>query len=135
VQTGEHTAVERLVRTDDGGDHFRLVALPPRPRRCRTSLAPDEDILPPRRVGSSSVVVSTCTPTEDADGSTGPPEVQIAISRDDGRTWSSVPVPRAARFGVPVAFTTRREGVSILVQDWAGRSARDTTHLLTLNLR
>ena len=33
VPTGEHTEVQRLVRTDDGGRHFRSVTLPPRPRR------------------------------------------------------------------------------------------------------
>ena len=66
VQTGEHTGVQRLVRTDDKGRSFRRVTLPPRPLRCRTSAAPDQVLDPPGKVGSALVVVSTCTATADS---------------------------------------------------------------------
>jgi hypothetical protein len=79
------------------------------------------------------VVTSDCTATEDALGSTGPPEVQIAISRDDGRRWTSVPVPVAARHGVPVAVTRRGDHVVVAVQDWATDGAQDAVHVLTLD--
>jgi hypothetical protein len=133
VPTDEHTGVGRLVRTDDGGGHFRLVPLPPRPRACRTSAAADEVLEPPKEAGSSLVVLSTCTATGGTGGPIDRPEVQISVSRDDGRSWSSVPVPAAARYGVPVAFTAKADGASVLVQDWTSEGAESTTHLLILD--
>jgi hypothetical protein len=116
VRTGEHTVVQRLVQTDDRGRHFRRVALPQRPRRCRSSPSPDEVLDPPRKVGRMLAVVSSCTPSEDQFGATGPTDIQLRLSRDDGHHWFTQPLPISARTGTPVAVSVHGDHLTVVIQ-------------------
>jgi hypothetical protein len=134
-ETGEHTAVQRFLRSDDDGRHLRRVALPPRAAPCERSASPDQVLDPPREVGNELVVISTCTPTNDALGSTGPSEAQIFTSRDGGRHWSTEDLPASARHGRPVAVTVRKDHMTVVFQPRPAGSRPVPTAVVTLHAR